>query len=62
MIVVACTAPHVRMVHPEKVEVTQDISALDGWAHSIAVNLTGGRIVAGGVTAGLRQIRNQANQ
>lgn len=62
MIVVACTEPHVRMIHPEKVKVTQDIPALDGWAYSIAVNLTSGRLVAGGVTAGLRQIRNQANQ
>ncbi len=62
MIVVACADGHVRLIHPEKVEVTQDIPALDGWAYSIAVHPTDGRIVVGGVAAGLRQIRIQADQ
>ena len=53
---------HVRLIDPEKVEVTQDIPAFDGWAYSIAVHPTDGRIVVGGVAAGLRQIRIQTDQ
>ncbi len=62
MIVVACADGHVRLIDPEKVEVTQDIPALDGWAYSIAVHPTDGRIVVGGVAAGLRRIRIQTDQ
>ena len=62
MIVVACADGHVRLIDPDKVEVTQDIPALDGWAYSIAVHPTDGRIVVGGVAAGLRQIRIQTDQ
>ena len=46
----------------EKVEVTQDIPALEGWAYSIAIHPTDGRIIVGGVAAGLRQIRIQTDQ
>ena len=62
MIVVACADGHVRLIDPDKVEVTQDIPALDGWAYSIAVHPTDGRIVVGGVAAGLRQIRIHTDQ
>ena len=55
-IVVACQDGHVRLIDPDRVKVTQELSAIAGWAYALAVHPTDKTIVVGGHGGQLRRV------
>lgn len=47
-IVAACVDGRIRVVDPDKVKVTRNLPAIDGWAYSLAVHPTDGSVLVGG--------------
>ena len=55
-VVASCDDGVVRIVDPDSVEVTAEISVLSGWVYSLAVHPTDGSIVIGGANGQVKRI------
>lgn len=55
-IVVATSVGSVQLIDPDTVEVTQNISAVDGWAYALDVHPTDGSLLVGGTNGQLKRI------
>lgn len=55
-IAVACNNGRIYIIDPDSVEVTAEISALEGWAYSLSVHPTDGSIVIGGQNGQIKRV------
>ncbi|MDE0086369.1 MAG: hypothetical protein OXU23_11685 [Candidatus Poribacteria bacterium] len=55
-IAAACNNGRIYIIDPDSVEVTTEISALEGWAYSLSVHPTDGSIVIGGQNGQIKQV------
>ncbi len=55
-IAVATTAGDLQLIDPDTVEIVQNISAVEGWAYSLAAHPTDGSLLVGGRNGQLRRI------
>ena len=55
-ILAACVDGHLRIIDPVGVTVTEDLSAIDGWAYALAVHPEGHSVAIGGANGQIRRI------
>ena len=55
-IVAACVDGHIRVVDADDVKVTQNLSAIEGWAYAIGVHPSDGSVAVGGSDGQLRRV------
>jgi WD40 repeat protein len=55
-VVVGCTNGHVYFIDPDSVEVTRDVAVIDGWAYSLAMHPSDGKLLVGGSNGQLRAV------
>ena len=55
-VVVAGDDGRIRLIDPNTVEISEEISAVDGWAYSLAVHPTDGSLLVGGRFGQLKRV------